>query len=87
MEPSDVARVISASLTGLFIDDLVPRIHMMADLTAAKDSLHLNQLMTVAYGFCCFQACISGGHKTDNRTRCIDIYASANCLRSVLRLS
>ena len=42
MEPSDVARVISAPLTGLFIDYLVPRIHMMADLTAANDSLNLN---------------------------------------------
>ena len=52
MPPSDVARVISASLSGLLLEDLVPRMHMMDDRTAAKDSLHLSQLMTTGYGFC-----------------------------------
>ena len=59
MPPSDVARVISASLSGLLLEALVPRMHMMGDRTAAKDSLHLSQLMTTGYGFCCFKASIS----------------------------
>ena len=37
MPPSDVARVISASLSGLLLEDLVPRMHMMDDRTAAND--------------------------------------------------
>ena len=59
MPPSDVARVILASLSGLLLEDLVPRMHMMDDRTAAKDSLHLSQLMTTGYGFCCFKVSIS----------------------------
>ena len=59
MPPSCVARVISASLSGLLLEDLVPRMHVMDDRTAAKDSLHLRQLMTAGYGFCCFEASIS----------------------------
>ena len=59
MPPLDVARVMSASRRGLLLDDLVPRINMMDDLTAAKDSLNLNQLITTPYGFCFFQASIS----------------------------
>ena len=59
MPPSDVARAISASLSGLLLEDLVPRMHMMDDRTAAKDSLHLSQLMTTGYSFCCFKASIS----------------------------
>ena len=35
MPPSDVARIISASLSGLLLDT-------MDDRTAAKDSLHLS---------------------------------------------
>ena len=46
MPPSDVARVISASLSGLLLEDLVPRMHIMDNRTAAKDSLHLSQMMT-----------------------------------------
>ena len=57
--PSDVARVMSASRRGLLLDDLAPQMHMMDDLTAAKDSLHLSQLITTLYGFCPFQASIS----------------------------
>ena len=56
MPPSDVARVMSASRNGLLMDDLVPRMHMMDDRTAANDSLHLSQLITTGYGFCCFRA-------------------------------
>ena len=59
MPPSDVARVISASRSGLLKDNLVPRMHMMDDRTAAKDSLHLSQLITTGYGFCCFWASMS----------------------------
>ena len=42
MPPSDAARVMSASCNGLLLDDLVPRMHMAAKLTAANESLHLN---------------------------------------------
>ena len=42
MSPLDVARVMFASRMGLLLDDLVPRMHMMADLMATKDSLHLS---------------------------------------------
>ena len=59
MPPSDVARVMSASRNGLLEDDLVPRMHMMDDRTAANDSLHLSQLITSGYGFCCFRASMS----------------------------
>ena len=45
MPPSDVARVMSASRSGLLMNDLVPRMHMMDDRTTAKDSLHLSQLI------------------------------------------
>ena len=47
MPPSVIAKVISesASLKGLFFDDLVPRMHMMDALMEAKDSLHLSQLI------------------------------------------
>ena len=54
MPPSNVASVISASLSGLLLEDLVPLMHVMDDRTAEKDSLHLSQ-----YGFCCFEASIS----------------------------
>ena len=50
---SDVTRVMSASRNGLLMDDLVPRMHMMDDRTAANDSLHLSQLITTGYGFFC----------------------------------
>ena len=56
MPPSDVARIMSASRNGLLMDDRVPRMHMMDDRTAANDSLHLSQLITTGYGFCCFWA-------------------------------
>ena len=46
MPPSNVSRVISASLSGLLLEDLVPWMHVMDDQTAARDSLHLSQLMT-----------------------------------------
>ena len=46
MPPSDVARIMSASRNGLLMDDLVPRMHMMDDRTAANDSLHISQLIT-----------------------------------------
>ena len=59
MPPSCVVRVISASLSGLLLKDLVPRMHVMDDRMAAKDSLHLSQLMTTGYCFCCFEASIS----------------------------
>jgi hypothetical protein len=48
---------MSASRRGLLVDDLVPLIHRMEDLTAANDSLHLSQLITIEYG--CFFFCAS----------------------------
>ena len=59
MPPSDVVRVISASRSGLLKDDLVPRMHMMDDRTAAMDSLHLSQLIITEYGVRCFRASMS----------------------------
>ena len=50
MPPSDIVRVISASRSDLLKDNLVPRMHMMDDRTAAKDSLHLSQLITTENG-------------------------------------
>ena len=47
---------VGVTYRGLLLDDFVPRMHMMDDLTAAKDSLHLSQLITTLYGFCSFQA-------------------------------
>ena len=54
MPPSVVAKVISESafLNSIFFDDLVPRMHMMDALLAAKDSLHLSQLIIMEYDFC-----------------------------------
>ena len=73
MPPSDVERVISASRSGLLKDDLVPRMHMMDDRTAAKDSLHLSQLITTEYGLRClrypdFAHAQSGGRTWTART-------------------
>ena len=47
--PPVVAKVISesASLKGLFFDNHVPRMHMMDALMAAKDILHLSQLIII----------------------------------------
>ena len=43
-----VARaILSLSVRGLLLDDLVPLMHIRDDLIAAKDSLHLIQLMII----------------------------------------
>ena len=49
MPPSDAARVMSASSNALLLDDLVPRMNMMAILTAANESLVLNHLAATEY--------------------------------------
>ena len=50
MQPSDVARIMSASHIGRFYDDRVPRMHMIDDCNAANDNLHLSQLIVTEYG-------------------------------------
>ena len=57
--PRMLRGLMSASRNGLLMDDLVPWMHMMDDRTAANDSLHLSQLITTGYGFCCFRASMS----------------------------
>ena len=50
--------LILASLTSLLLYNLVRQMGVMADLKAAKDSMHLHQLMAMEYNVCCPQACI-----------------------------
>ncbi len=59
MQPSEVGRAMSASRNGLLLEDRVPRMHMIDERTAAKESLHLSQFITTEYGFCCFHASLS----------------------------
>ena len=37
------------------MEDLLPRMHMAADLRKAKDSLHLRQPMRILYGTSCLR--------------------------------
>ena len=55
--PSAVARVMSG--IGQWREDLLPRTYIIAGRRVAKDSRHLNQPITVEYGFCCFPAIMS----------------------------
>ncbi len=50
--PSDVAEVMSVAIpwTGRWKDDLLPRMHMMADRSDANDSLQRSHPITVGTG-------------------------------------